>query len=91
MNVPLTSFGQLRDLAGVAEETLEVDAGTTVASVLSSVASARGEGLRRLLMSGESVAPTILVALDEVQVTDAAATQITDGALLVVMAPMSGG
>ena len=91
MNVHLTWFGQLRDVAGVAEETVEVDAGTTVASVLSSVATARGDGLRRLLMSGESVASTILVSLDDVQVTDASATEVTDGAHLAVMAPMSGG
>ena len=91
MNVHLSWFGQLRDVAGVAEETLEVDAGTTVTSLLSSVASARGEGLRRLLMSGESVAPTILVSLDDVQVTDPSAEGVTDGARLVVMAPMSGG
>ena len=91
MNVHLIWFGQLRDVAGVGGETVEVDAGATVASVLSVVAEDRGEGLRRLLMDGESVAPTILVSLDDVQVTDPSTTVLEDGGQLVVMAPMSGG
>lgn len=91
MNVHLTWFGQLRDAAGVVEETVAAEQGATVLAVLASAASARGGQLRELLMDGEAVASTILVSLDDVQVVDASTTSVKDGARLVVMAPMSGG
>ncbi len=91
MNVHLIWFGQLRDAAGVAEESVAAVPGATVASVLVDTAAAHGERLRGLLLADGAVAPTILVSMNDVQVTDASATEVTDGASLVVMTPISGG
>ena len=91
MNVHLIWFGQLRDAAGAAQETVTAEPGATVAGVLSAAASSREGSLSDLLFLGDAVAPTILVSMNDVQVTDPAATELQDGATLVVMAPMSGG
>lgn len=91
MNIQIVWFGQLRDVSGVAEETVTADDGATVESVLLAAAKVHGEGLEQLLVRDGGLSPTILVSLGDVQVTDPAGTVLADGADLVVMAPISGG
>jgi len=91
MNIHLIWFGQLRDVVGVAEETVSVPDDATVASVLVAAADGRDEAVARILLRDGGLSPTILVSLGDIQVTDPATTPLTDGAQLVVMAPISGG
>ena len=91
MNIQLTWFGQLRDVAGVAEESVVVAEGTSVADALTAVGRERGGPLQDLLVRDGTLSPTLLVSLDDVQVVDVAGTEVTDGSRLVVMTPISGG
>ncbi|WP_424184088.1 MoaD/ThiS family protein [Actinokineospora sp. G85] len=81
--VKVRYFAGARAAAGVAEETVELPRGATVAEALAALGAARGPGLARVLASASFL-------LDEVAVRDRD-TRLPDVAVLDVLPPFAGG
>jgi sulfur-carrier protein len=76
-------FAGARAAAGCAEDLLDVDAGASVAGVLSTLADRHGEKLAAVLTACS-------VLLDEVAVRDRS-VPVADGSVLDVLPPFAGG
>ncbi len=76
-------FAGARAAAGIAEETVTLPEGATVAEALVALGAARGPGLVRVLASASFL-------LDEVAVRDRD-TRLPDVAILDVLPPFAGG
>lgn len=83
MMVTVRYFAGARAAAGSAEDLLEVDAGTSVAEVLRTLADRHGEKLATVLTACS-------VLLDEVAVRDRS-RPVADGSVLDVLPPFAGG
>jgi len=82
---------QARVAAGVAEETVELEAGCTPADVIVRVAQ-RGENLKRLLLDAEQRPhPSLLVFVGGEQISVNAPQPLKNGDVLEILPPMSGG
>ena len=83
---------QIRDAAGLAGEVLDVPAGTAVVVLLRTVAAARGERLRELLLdaAGE-LRPSALVFVGDEQFEIDEPRALRDGDTVTVMSPLAGG
>jgi len=89
MRVFVRMQAQVRQAAGTASSTVAVPEGATVADVVRALAAEHGDDLRRLLLVGDRVQPTLLLFKGDEQVGPN--DPLTDGDELTVLAPMAGG
>ncbi len=93
MKVTFAYTGQLAGAAGVAEEVVALDEGSSLAVALAQLTAKHGGKFAELLVD-DSGAPrsTLLVAMNDEQVCDAyAEVVLSDGANLMLMTPIAGG
>ena len=93
MQVTVEYAAQIRHVAGVARDVIELDGPCPVAEVARRVAASRGEALAEILLDENGQPrPSILVFKGENQVRwDDTATQVTDGETITLLSPVSGG
>lgn len=93
IKVTFAYTGQLAGAAGIAEEVIELDVGTSLAAALAKLTAKYGGKFADLLVD-DSGRPrsTLLVALNDEQVRENYAEVIlSDGANLMLMTPIAGG
>jgi len=93
MEITIQYTGQLAGITGAGEEAIEVDDGTSVASLVNLLCSRHGEKYADLLVNGSGeLRPSTLVILDGVQSEGDRAAQTLDGVKTVMlMTPIAGG
>ena len=102
MIVTVEWFGQMRDAAGTATETVEADSSVTVAELLRGATESRPVLATMIFGSTpadttdgstatDRVTPTLVISVDGRQVANSQTHLVHDGATLLVMSPISGG
>ena len=92
MQITVQYEAQARRAAGVGSETLEVSDGCCVSDCIHRVADAHGEHLRSVLVGADGeIQPALLVFLNDVQIVRQAEHILSDGDILTLMTPISGG
>src|SRR5262245_18423916 len=86
-------FAQARAAAGnQSRETIRIAAGTALDDVVRQIARAHGERMTALLlMRNCAVSPSIIVAVDGVQVSPGNDVRLRGGETIMIMPPISGG
>lgn len=84
MHVTVHYLAQLKRLAGVAEERLEVPVGATLAHAIQQLAAAHGADFRSIVLG-----PSLLIFVNDAQVTSSAT--LSDGDRITLLTPMAGG
>ena len=95
MKLKLEWMSQLRVAAGQARQSVECEEGTRLEQALrlalEQLPPDRASALSALLLDGGALSPSLLIAVDEIQVPIGTDPSLTDGATLVLMAPIAGG
>ena len=93
MQVTVEYAAQIKSIAGVAREVIELDGPCPVADIARRVASARGEDLAEILLDeNDQPRPSILGFRGEDQVRwDDTSTIVSDGDTITLLSPVSGG
>ena len=93
MQVTVEYAAQIKQIAGVAREVIELDGPCPVAEVALRVAASRSEGLAEILLGEDGQPrPSILVFRGEDQVRwDDTETLVEDGETITLLSPVSGG
>ena len=89
MNVSVRYHGQLRQDAGVAAESVEVEAGATVLDLLRRLAELRPALRPRLFDEAGRKQATVLVFVGDDQAVEHG--RLTPGAEVLLMTPIAGG
>ena len=92
MQITLQYEAQARRAAGIASETIEVSDFWCVSDCIRKVADAHGEQLKPILVkpNGE-IQPTLLVFLNDAHIVRNEENALSDGDILTLMTPLSGG
>jgi len=92
MTITLKYLAQLRHVAGVGSEPVELAKPCSVKELIQRVAQRRGEPLRRWLINeAGTLQPTILLFLGDVQVTGQEDVELNDGDVITLLSPIAGG
>ena len=93
MTISITYTGQLAEAAGTAEESVDLNPGATLVTLLDTVTAKHGEKFTNLLRDDSgALRSTVLVALDGAQATGDRDSLSLDGVReLVFMTPIAGG
>ncbi len=90
LNIEYTA--QLRRAAGTAGETIELAAAGTVLEVARLVAERHGEELRRMLLDSDGrLQRSVLVFVDDEQISPDTSAALREGQTVTFAAPISGG
>lgn len=92
MKITVYYLAQLKQAAGRAAETVEIDGPCSALDLVRLLAERHGDGLRRLLFTTDgSLQPTNLLFIGDVQVRQPAEVQLKDGDSVTVLSPIAGG
>ena len=92
MNVTVEYAAQVKRAAGVASEEVELEAGSTLQSLLGRIVDNHGDPLRRLLLDSVGrLHPSILVFVGENQVRWDDQQELKDRDVVTFLSPISGG
>ncbi|MGH7127677.1 MAG: MoaD/ThiS family protein [Planctomycetaceae bacterium] len=94
MHVTIEYAAQAKRAAGIAAERVELDAPCSVSELLRRRADARGTELRILLFGDDGrLQPSLLVFVGDRQIRgdEADTLRVSEGDVLTVMSPISGG
>ena len=92
MIVHVEYAGQPRLCAGCASETVELEAGAGLESMLATLADRHGDAMRRLLLGADGrAARSLLCFAGDKQVDWANPPALREGARVTLLSPMSGG
>ena len=93
MQVTVEYAAQIKRVAGVARDVIELDGPCEVAEIARRVAANRGEGLAEILLDENGQPrPSILVFLGNLQLRwDDTTTRVEDGLTITLLSPVSGG
>ena len=92
MNVDLTYYAQIRMAAGGAEERVETAAGTTVRSLLASLAARHGDAFRRLVLDDSGVPrPGLIVLVNDRPLATGTDPVLADADRVSLFSPVAGG
>jgi molybdopterin converting factor small subunit len=92
MKITVFYLAQLKQAAGRASETVEMDSPRSVLDLVRLLAERHGDGLRRLLFAADgSIQPTNLIFIGDMQVRRPADAQLKDGDSVTVLSPIAGG
>ena len=89
MRVTVEFFGPAREAAGQARLPVDCDGPVTAPDLVARLARERGGRLAHLLLAHDRLAPSVLVAVNDVQVPGPA--PLKDGDEITVLPPVSGG
>ncbi|HVK07454.1 MAG TPA: MoaD/ThiS family protein [Gemmataceae bacterium] len=90
MRVTVEYFGPAREAAGVSREAIDTGPCTAVDLVVR-LAREKGGRFARLLLAGDALGPSVLVAVGDRQATAEAPIPLRDGDEVAVIPPVSGG
>ncbi len=93
MQITVQYTGQLANLAGAAQETLQVEEGTRLKPVVDRLAERHGPAYADLVLDSDgALRPSLLVVLDGEQAEGDKAQLTLDGVqTLMLMTPIAGG
>jgi MoaD family protein len=95
LKVTVKFLAAAREIAGVREETLQVDEATTVLEILQTLATKHGEKLKEYLFDRESGNPkpylNFLFNGRSVSMMGGFSAEVTEDATLMIFPPTSGG
>lgn len=92
MKIRVEYAAQIKQAAGTASESIEVDAPCSVQQVVERIAEAHGEPLKSLLYDGSgTLHPSILLFVRDNQVRRDHHVQLTDNDVVTLLSPISGG
>ena len=93
MTISVTYTGQLAEAAGRSDESVDVDPGATLATLLDTVTDRHGDKFTNMLRDGSgSLRSTVLVVLDGTQATGDRESLPLDGVNeIMFMTPIAGG
>jgi molybdopterin converting factor small subunit len=93
MQVTIQYESQVRRAAGIRSETIEVpDDSRSMSDCIRTVAAAHGGELKSILVNADGeVQPTLLVFLNDSQIVRGTESMLSDGDILTLMTPISGG
>jgi molybdopterin converting factor small subunit len=89
VRVTVEFFGPAREAAGVARQAVECETSATSHDVVTRLARHHGGRLARLLLDGDQVASSVLLAVNDVQA--ARPVSLKEGDEITVVPPVSGG
>ena len=89
MQIEVSFFGKLRELAGMYKETVDTSEGTSLAILLGQLAEKHGGDFARALAATKGL--RILVNGREYQVLDGMTTPLKDKDSVVLLPPIEGG
>lgn len=92
MRVVIHYLAQVKQAAGVASESVDLDPGATVQHLVRRLVERHGAPFQRLLLDGAGeLHPSILLFVGETQVSWATPHQLRDNDDISILAPMAGG
>lgn len=92
MKVRVDYVAQAKKATGIGSEHLSIDDGTHVNELLSSVAQKHGPVLTTLMLNKDgSVQYSIIISINDEQIFSDDNQILTDGDVIAIMTPMSGG
>lgn len=92
MKITIRYEAQARRAAGVAEETIDLPAPSTVSDCIRHVGDTHGDTLRPILLDAAgAVQRSLLIFRGDDQVARDDARELTDGETITIMTPISGG
>ena len=92
MRVTVHYRAQARQAAGLASESVEVDAACSIEDLARLLAARRGEGLRGLLFGDDgAIRGNVLFIVGGEQVPKAGGATLRDGDTVTILPPMAGG
>jgi molybdopterin converting factor small subunit len=92
MRVSVRYMAQLRQAAGVAEESLDVDDGCAASDLAVRLAARHGSALRRLLLTPDGrLSPVILAFVGDAQIRADERLALKDGDVITLLSPIAGG
>lgn len=93
MNVTFQYTGQLANVVGASEETVELGDDATLKTTVDQLAARHGEGYAKLVFDDEdNLRPSLLVVLDGEQAEgDKATLDLSDVKTVMLMTPIAGG
>jgi MoaD family protein len=91
MRVTVEYFGPAREAAGVSREQVDRDAPITVGELIARIATERGGRLASLLLHNGQVSKSIVLAVNDLQVSEGEPAPLQDGDVISVIPPVSGG
>ena len=93
MKLTIDYTGQLASVAGVSEESIELNGGETLNSILKSLAENHGEKFSELVFNDEGkIRSTLLAALDGEQAAgNKDNLDLSEVEVLMLMTPIAGG
>jgi MoaD family protein len=89
MRVTVEFFGPAREAAGTARVGIDCDMPTTAQDLVTRLARERGGRLAHLLLAEDRLAPSVLIAVNDLQAD--APVPLKDGDEVTVIPPVSGG
>jgi molybdopterin converting factor small subunit len=92
MQVTVEYAAQVKRVAGIASETIEVNSACTVQELVKQAVDRHGDALRRVLLdSGGELQRSILVFVGEDQARWDDHVELKDGDTVTLLSPISGG
>jgi molybdopterin converting factor small subunit len=89
MRVTVEFFGPAREAVGESRLGVDCDSSATAQDLVARLARERGGRLAHLLLADDRLAPSILIAVNDVQA--AGPVPLKDGDEITVLPPVSGG
>ncbi len=92
MQVTFKYMAQLKQAAGVEEETIETEATASLVSLANRLADRHDDSFRRIVLDASGkLQPSILFFVGDQQVQAQEPYEFRDGDVITVMSPMAGG
>jgi len=95
LKVTVKFLATAREIAGVREETLQLEGGTTVLEILKALATRHGNKLKEYLFDRESGSPrthlNFLLNGRSVSMMGGFSAEVTEDATMIIFPPTSGG
>lgn len=89
MRVTVEYFGPAREAAGVGNEV--IDATSSAQALIRRIAHERGGRLATLLLSDGELSRSLVLAVNDRQVSTQEKTELHDGDVVTIIPPVSGG
>jgi len=92
MRVTVEYAAQIKRAAGVASESVTIEAPYTLRELISRITAEHGESLANLLLGDDGgLSPSILLFVGDTQVREGMTTELHENDVVTVLSPISGG